>query len=411
MFGKILSYILYFGLIIMALSGIVMYFMPRIDVAGWAHWTLLGISATRWQWLHMGVGLLVVLAGAVKLAVSGLKLTKDPEDTLSIRAAFAGLVIVLGCSVAAIAGIWPLSSVQTFHNSLLEAHDLTHGLPPFPGAQKTSLRHFAQLYSLDLTKVMSALEHRNIKVTSPDQTLLEIAEQNDVAPVGVYEAFRYLSTTSKPEEETIKVAPSDAMPESKESQKTETTGPPSLPDSLPVEDHALTLQDFCEKYTLPLGEATAALHAKGIRAVKEFTLAEIAQANDVSAADVYAALRDRETTAPATTSEAEQTAPEDSPVQAVPVPPNLGKMLIASYCYSNGINLKTALERLREKRIMAFADMTFQEIALENNLKPEEILAIITAQNMSVPNSTGQAAPGQGAPSPEIPAQEAPARP
>ena len=37
-----------------------------------------------------------------------------------------------------------------------------------------------------------------------------------------------------------------------------------------------------------------------------------------------------------------------------------------------------ALARLRAKGIVAFSDMTFRELAIENNLSPEQVMELMT---------------------------------
>ena len=74
-----------------------------------------------------------------------------------------------------------------------------------------------------------------------------------------------------------------------------------------------------------------------------------------------------------------QTSPEM--VQpAIPVipPPGIEKMMLQTYCKEYNLPLSTAVQRLAKHNITAFGDMTFEELSLENNRTPTDILRLIT---------------------------------
>jgi hypothetical protein len=68
-----------------------------------------------------------------------------------------------------------------------------------------------------------------------------------------------------------------------------------------------------------------------------------------------------------------------SPAYGGPVvpPPDLEKTMLATFCREFDIPLTLAIDRLAAKSITAFGDMTFQELALENNMTPDEVMRIL----------------------------------
>jgi hypothetical protein len=58
-------------------------------------------------------------------------------------------------------------------------------------------------------------------------------------------------------------------------------------------------------------------------------------------------------------------------------PPDLDKTMLSTFCREFDLPLTLAVDRLAAKGITAFGDMTFQELALENNVTPDEVMRII----------------------------------
>ena len=65
---------------------------------------------------------------------------------------------------------------------------------------------------------------------------------------------------------------------------------------------------------------------------------------------------------------------------AAPVtpPPGLEKMMLQSFCREYDIPLSVAVQRLGRHRITAFGDMSFEELALENNRTPADVMRLVT---------------------------------
>jgi hypothetical protein len=68
-----------------------------------------------------------------------------------------------------------------------------------------------------------------------------------------------------------------------------------------------------------------------------------------------------------------------SPAQSglVVPPPDLEKTMLSTFCREFDLPLTMATDRLAARGITAFGDMTFQELALENNVTPDEVMRII----------------------------------
>ena len=60
---KITSLTLGFSFLILALTGIILYFVPQGRIAYWADWRLWNLSKTQWTNIHINLALLSVVAG------------------------------------------------------------------------------------------------------------------------------------------------------------------------------------------------------------------------------------------------------------------------------------------------------------------------------------------------------------
>ncbi len=52
--------------------------------------------------------------------------------------------------------------------------------------------------------------------------------------------------------------------------------------------------------------------------------------------------------------------------------------MLQSFCREYDIPLSVAVQRLARHRITAFGDMTFEELSLENNRTPTDIMRLVT---------------------------------
>ena len=52
--------------------------------------------------------------------------------------------------------------------------------------------------------------------------------------------------------------------------------------------------------------------------------------------------------------------------------------MLQSFCREYDIPLSVAVQRLGRHRITAFGDMSFEELALENNRTPADVMRLVT---------------------------------
>lgn len=137
-----------------------------------------------------------------------------------------------------------------------------------------------------------------------------------------------------------------------------------------------TLITFCKRTGLDLNTSKEKFNAAGIRFESDqSTIAEIAQANQMTPQQVYDAIKtEGAELLPGILDEACETISRSSGSASGS---GLGRKTLSDLCYENGIELKTAISMLKEKGIEASADSKVKTIADNNNINPSAVLEAI----------------------------------
>ncbi|WP_043646300.1 hypothetical protein [Fundidesulfovibrio putealis] len=410
-----------FSLAGMAASSLALFAGPSTEVALWSDWSFLGLSRPRWEALHYGMGLLLTLSGLISLFTGASRMmalpTGDAEDRYGAQTAKAWLtaiVIFVVLLLASVLMLPPGGTLVHMASGLKSWHAKSFGEPPLAGAASMTPTELAKRLSLDPAKALTNLAAHNVKLSSPDATITEIARQNGLAPAAVYETLRGGKDPRLP------AAPAAPVAEAPKPQAA--PAPPQLPADPPPGLGRLKLADVCEQYGLNLNGAVDKLAKSGIKASGDMTLRQIAQSNLMLPIEVYDALRGApaQTQAPvsapaapapvpappvpatpalpATPPVVEQPQPGTAPGAPAPVPgqvtqpgtpqapapaapivapEGLERMTLAAFCRDHTIDTAQALAKLKAKGIVAFSDMTFRELAVENNLTAQQVMDLI----------------------------------
>ncbi|MFP5223912.1 MAG: hypothetical protein ACLGSA_16600 [Acidobacteriota bacterium] len=417
-----------FSLAGMAASSLALFAGPSTEVALWSDWSFLGLSRPRWEAMHYGMGLLLTLSGLVSLLTGASRMMAlpqgDAEDRYGAKTAkvwLTAIVIFVVLLLASVLMLPPGGTLVHMASGLKSWHAKSFGEPPLAGAASMSPTELAKRLSLDPAKALTNLAAHNVKLSSPDATITEIARQNGLAPAAVYETLRGGKDPRLP---AAPVAPVAEAPKPQAPP-----APPQLPADPPPGLGRLKLADVCEQYGLNLNGAVDKLAKSGIKASGDMTLRQIAQSNLMLPIEVYDALRGAPgqtqsapaapapvapaPPAPATPVVPAPPAPEQhQPVQpgpapgapaavpgtapgqmtqpvapqapapaapAAPVvaPEGLERMTLAAFCRDHSIDTPQALAKLKAKGIVAFSDMTFRELAVENNLTAQQVMDLI----------------------------------
>ena len=186
------SMLLLIAFLLMAVSGVVLYYAPKGRDANWTGWSSIGLQREQWVAVHITGSLLFVLAALVHLhfnrramlvyvktkAGRGLQLWKELLAALAI-----GAFVLLGT----LYNVHPFRQMMRWDRQIKDYWAEAGPRAPYAHAEETTLAQFAGRVGASPEALASALRQEGLAVASPEQSLLEIAHENGSTPNHVFE--------------------------------------------------------------------------------------------------------------------------------------------------------------------------------------------------------------------------------
>lgn len=258
------------------ITSIVLYIVPHGRVAYWSDWRFWGLSKTQWSNLHINLGVLLLLAIVLhtyynwNAILAYLKNNNKKTDLLNANFLTACLVSII-FALGTLYELPPFSTILDFSSAIKDRSSKTYGEPPYGHAELSSLKIFTEKMKLNLNESTLKLERAGIKITSQEQTLAEIAVNNNTSPSDIYKLI-------KPEEKTMATL--------------------LLPESPPAGFGHNSLAEICSRYNLDQENVLNVLAAQGFPATPEMTLKAVGEQYSRNPHDIYQFIyetfRDRE---------------------------------------------------------------------------------------------------------------------
>jgi AraC-like DNA-binding protein len=258
---KITSMTMLLSFVLLVLTSIILYIVPHGRVAYWSDWHLWGLTKTQWGNLHVNLGFLFLLSGFMHifynwkplLAYMKNKSRKLKIFTLGFNIALALTIFV---SIGTLFNIPPMSTIINFGEAIKEQAAEKYGEPPYGHAELSSLTLFAKRTGLDLTVVRQRLQQANIHFQKPQQSIIDIAEHNNITPKALFEIMK------------------PALQKSAEGVSFPETPPPGFGRQV--------LSDICREYHLNTGKIIDDLAQHDIKAAPNQKIKEIASENQMT---------------------------------------------------------------------------------------------------------------------------------
>ncbi|MEA2090795.1 MAG: DUF4405 domain-containing protein [Campylobacterota bacterium] len=195
---KIISLTLALSFLIMSVTGVILYIVPKGKVAYWADWHIFGLTKTQYGDLHITSMFLFLVVTIWHIYYNWKPLVnylKDSRKKVSffkkefLIALLLNTIFVAGTLI----GMQPFQLVLDVNEDIKSYWEKEYGSPPYGHAEESSLNSFSRRMGIDAKKAMILLKEKNIKVDAQSQTLLEISKQNGISPKNIFD-------TIKPEE-------------------------------------------------------------------------------------------------------------------------------------------------------------------------------------------------------------------
>jgi hypothetical protein len=190
-----ISFGLTWAMLIVFLSGIMLYVAPPGRYAHWVNWTIWGYSKGEWQAIHTLFSLAFVILSVLHLIwinwksfVSYLK-SKKQKGFIKTREFSFSLILVLVVFLGTVFSIPPFKNVVDLGEGLTNSWEKTEERAPVPHAEILTLAELTeQLHFESVDQLTRKLDNNKIGYKDVHtQTLQEIADANDNTPMGIYE--------------------------------------------------------------------------------------------------------------------------------------------------------------------------------------------------------------------------------
>ncbi|WP_028583322.1 DUF4405 domain-containing protein [Desulfogranum mediterraneum] len=258
---NITSLTLLLSFLLLTLTSIVLYIVPEGRVAYWSDWRMMGLSKSQWGDIHINLGFLFLAALLLHLYYNWKPLMAYMKNRARELKIFTpdftiALLLTAAFTVGTLLMVPPFSTILDFGSSFKDAAADRYGEPPYGHAELSSLKMLAKRTGLELETIRTQLTAAQIRFTDESQTLLAIAQANQLTPKALFDII-------KPMPAKVETGASQPFPE------------------LPFPGLGRkVLKDLCQEYGLDLEKVSAALEAKGVQADPGQTLKEIGAAND-----------------------------------------------------------------------------------------------------------------------------------
>ncbi|MEI8186349.1 MAG: DUF4405 domain-containing protein [Chlorobiaceae bacterium] len=189
-----ISFGLFIALLVMLVSGVILYISPPGRVANWTDWRMIGLTKRGWQHQHIIFGFAFLILSIFhlffinwKAFLSYLK-SKTAEGVKSPWEMFAIIILSACFGTGTYYGIQPFSAVIKFGDAISNSWERQEKQAPVPHAELMTLTQLAEQPGLggDPAALQSKLEKGGLTVTSLDQTLAEIATLHGKTAEQVY---------------------------------------------------------------------------------------------------------------------------------------------------------------------------------------------------------------------------------
>jgi len=234
----------------------------------------MGLTKTDWDNIHILSSILFIVAGGFHIYFNWKPLINYFRDRarksvkLGRELAIASVLSVW----VVVSAIWPfppLSYLLDFNEWVKETWIVEDEYePPFGHAELLSLNVFTKRMEIDLDKAVNELRANGIVFEDTQETLEEIAAQNDVAPMELYLLIRKFEPVPEPQELAT-----------------------LTPETIEVEFAGTgignkTISSVCERLGLDTTVAMARLAEAGIKAEASQTMKAAAEAAETESIEI-----------------------------------------------------------------------------------------------------------------------------
>ena len=188
---KWISLLLTFSLLVLILTGIVLYIEPHGRYAYWTGWRLFGLDKSQWDGIHIIFGFLFIFFGLWHILLNLKVLKKYFTQTVPL---IATQLIILAIFVGTARFLPPFNWVLNFEEKIKQSwqqggpKDFTR--PLVPHAEQMSFARVVRLMGLSPRKAMEFLRQKGFKISDVRQEFGKVAAENGLSPAELFKLLK-----------------------------------------------------------------------------------------------------------------------------------------------------------------------------------------------------------------------------
>lgn len=183
-----------FSFLIMAFSGLLLFVAPPGRIARWSEWRLFYLTKDEQGYIHVTFMVLFIFFGILHIFFNWRPLfsylkNNSRQFVFFTKEMFISLTITILFLIGSLLYLPGFSNFLNFRTAVQNSWGSSYANPPFPHAELSSLKSFAQKTGLDTEEALKTLQSHGIKANE-QESLNVIAENNGITPSAVYALIR-----------------------------------------------------------------------------------------------------------------------------------------------------------------------------------------------------------------------------
>jgi hypothetical protein len=193
------SFFALFVIIILFLTGIVLYFKPPGRIANWSHWTFLGLEKEQWQAIHTIFSFTFVIISSFhlyfnwKVLMSYFKKRMQSGIHLK-RELLWSSVFTIFILVSTLGEIPPFSTIMIWGEDLSNSWASEgQNEPPIPHAEELTLAKLAETEKMSVDQLINKLKNQGIDPQNEQEIVGNLAKRYNLTPKQLFDKIQVKS--------------------------------------------------------------------------------------------------------------------------------------------------------------------------------------------------------------------------
>ncbi len=181
---KVVSILLGYCLLVLAVSGVVLYIAPHGRYANWNHWTLWGLTKGDWENVHTIVGYLMVILSILHVYLNWrpmINYLKSRSKILISQEFIWSTVFFILIIWGTIAYVPPFSTIMDAGENFSNSWEKRGGNPSVPHMELMTMEELSKYKNVSADSIVSILKNNGYECDM-NSTLKDIGEKYNVSP-------------------------------------------------------------------------------------------------------------------------------------------------------------------------------------------------------------------------------------